>query len=53
MARITQKQVMQDIIRRYKLKTGETEINMKDVARFAASLGVKLPNPKDPLHTLA
>jgi len=53
MARITQKQVMQDIIRRYKLKTGETEINMKDVARFAASLGVKLPNPKDPLDTLA
>ena len=53
MAKITKRQVMQDVIRRYKLKTGETEINMKDVARFAASLGVELPKPKDPLDKLA
>lgn len=45
---------MQDIIKRYKIATGKTEIDMKEVAKFAvANLGVELPSPKDPLDRLA
>jgi hypothetical protein len=41
-------------IKEYKKATGKTEIDMKDVAKFAvANLGWKLPSPKNPLDRLA
>lgn len=54
MARVTKNELLQDIIRRYKATTGKTEIDLKDVAKFAVdALGVELPKPKDPLDRLA
>ncbi len=49
----TKRKQMQNLIRYYKDKTGKTEVDMKEVARFAASMGWKLPTPKDPLDRLA
>lgn len=44
---------MQRLIRHYRDETGETEVDMKKVARFAALMGWKMPTPKDPLDILA
>lgn len=49
----TKHQEMQRIIRQYKEETGKTEINMKDVARYAVSKGWPLPAPTDPVDRLA
>lgn len=49
----TKRQEKQNFIRYYKDETGETEVNMHEVAKFAASKGWKLPNPVDPLDMLA
>ena len=46
-------QEMQRVIRLYKQKTGETEVDMRKVASFAADLGWQLPRPVDPLARLA
>lgn len=50
---LTKKHQLQNFIRYYKEQTGETQVNMKDVARFAVSNGWKLPSPSDPLDILA
>ena len=44
---------MQNLIRYYKEVTGKTEVDMKEVAKFAVSKGWKLPAPKDPIDRLA
>lgn len=49
----TKKKEFQEIIRRYKQQTGKTEVDMKEVARFAVTLGLPLPKPKDPIDRLA
>lgn len=41
------------IIRHFKETTGATEVDMREVARFAASLGWEMPEPADPLDILA
>jgi len=41
------------MIRYYKDVTGKTEIDMKEVVRFALSKGWKLPAPKDPIDRMA
>lgn len=43
----------QKLIRLYREKTGETEIDMRMVAEFAVRMGVPLPKPTDPLDLLA
>lgn len=53
MAKITKKELHLDIIKRYKAKTGKNEIDMKEVAKFAVTLGWDLPKPKDPMDRLA
>ena len=40
-------------IRAYKDETGETEVDMHEVARFAVSKGWPLPKPSDPFDMLA
>lgn len=49
----TKHQEMQRLIRLYKDETGKTEINMRDVAKYAAAKGWPLPAPVDPLDRLA
>jgi len=50
----TKHQEMQRIIRYYREVTGKTEVDMKEVARFALSKGLQqLPTPVDPLDRLA
>jgi len=49
----TKRQKMQAFIRYYKEVTGKKEIDMHDVAKFAASKGWMLPAPADPLDLLA
>ena len=45
---------MQSIIRLYKIRTGETEIDMRKVAEFAVKeLKMELPDPVDPFDILA
>lgn len=45
---------LQKLIRAYKKATGETEIDMHTVARWGVKhLGVKLPQPVDPVDVLA
>ncbi len=41
------------MIRHYKDETGEFEVDMKKVAKFAQLMGYKMPVPKDPLDILA
>ena len=53
MAKVTKKEQHLDIIKRYKAKTGKNEIDMKEVAKFAVTLGWDLPKPKDPIDRLA
>jgi hypothetical protein len=44
---------MQKVIRYYKEETGKTEVDMKEVVRFAVTkLGWKVPPPKDPVDRL-
>jgi len=49
----TKRKRMQNFIRFYKQKTGETEYKMKDVAAMAQKLGWALPVPADPIELLA
>jgi len=46
-------QERQRFIRFYKEQTGETDVDMHDVARFAQRHGWQLPKPRDPLDRLA
>ena len=41
------------VLHQYKYETGKTELDMHDVARWAAQRGWRLPRPKDPLDLLA
>jgi len=50
MSRIREEQYL---ISRYKAETGIKEIDMHEVARFAASKGHPLPKPADPIDLLA
>lgn len=51
---MNQNQAFQEAIRLYKKKTGITEVDLKEVAKFAVKhLGIKLPEPVDPLDLLA
>lgn len=49
----TKFQRMQKFIRYYKDQTGNKEIDMHEVARFAATKGWPLPIPADPVDLLA
>jgi hypothetical protein len=44
---------MQRLIRAYRDETGERELDMKRVARWAVSKGWRLPTPPNPLDLLA
>jgi hypothetical protein len=44
---------MQKLIRLYREETGQTEIDMHDVALFAMRKGWPMPQPKSPLDLLA
>ena len=47
---MNQNQAFQEAIRLYKRKTGLSEVDLKEVAKFAVEqLGYKLPEPVDPL----
>lgn len=46
-------QEMQRLIRLYKETTGESEVDMHKVAKFATERGWPLPKPRDPLAMLA
>lgn len=50
---MSKKHEMQRLIRAYKEETGNREIEMKEVAKWAAAKGWPLPMPKDPLEILA
>jgi hypothetical protein len=43
----------QQIIRLYREKTGVTEVNMHEVAKFAIQMGCAIPPPVDPIDRLA
>ncbi|TDA65518.1 MAG: hypothetical protein D9V45_07945 [Chloroflexi bacterium] len=49
----TKRKQMQNLIRYYKDQTGKTEVDMREVAKFALSSGWQMPKPKDPLDRLA
>lgn len=49
----TKYQKMQRFIRYYKDETGKTEVDMKEVAKFAVSKGWLLPRPANPIDLLA
>lgn len=44
---------LQKLIRLYRIKTGETELDFKKVARFAVAQGDEPPAPQDPMDLLA
>ena len=44
---------MQRLIRQYKFETKATEVDMREVAKFAVSKGWPLPKPQDPIDALA
>ena len=50
---LTRHQELQRIMRRYKEETGEKEVDMHKVAKYAASLGWPLPKPTSPIDLLA
>jgi hypothetical protein len=50
---MSKKREMQRVIRAYKDETGEREIDMHKVAKWAAGKGWPLPKPRDPLDLLA
>jgi len=49
----TKKQEMQSLIRAYRESSGNREVDMHEVARFAAEKGWPLPKPKSALDRLA
>lgn len=49
----TKSQRLQNIIRLYKEQTGQSSVNMHDVAEFAAKKGWPLPKPKSAIDRLA
>ena len=49
---MSKRQEMQRLIRHYKDETGETEIDMRKVAKWAAGKGWPLPTPPNPLDML-
>lgn len=49
----SKKQRMQRLIRLYKEETGNSELDMYEIAKWAARKGVKPPQPKDPMDLLA
>jgi len=49
----SQAQQMQRIIRQYKFEKKTTEVDMREVAKFAVSKGWPLPIPPDPIDILA
>ena len=50
---MTKNKERQNLIRYYKEVTGKTEVDMKDVAKFAMGQGWKMPEPVSPLDRLA
>lgn len=50
---MTKHQEMQKLIRYYKEETGKSEIDMKEVAKFAVGKGWKLPQPVSAIDRLA
>jgi hypothetical protein len=50
---MSKKHDMQRFIRSYKDETGEREVDMKKVAKWAAGKGWPLPTPQNPLDILA
>jgi len=50
---MTKHQEMQAIMRRYRDETGESDIDMRHVAQFAADRGWPLAQPMDPIELLA
>ena len=50
---MSQAQELQKIIRLYREETGQTEIDLREVARFAVGKGWPMPKPKDPIDMLA
>lgn len=50
---MSKKKELQRIIRHYKEETGELQIDMKNVAKFAQLMGYEMPKPRDPLDILA
>lgn len=50
---MSKKKDMQKLIRLYKEKSGEREIDMHHVARFAVAQGWPTPKPQDPIDLLA
>jgi hypothetical protein len=50
MNKIAERQYM---IHWYREETGKTEVDLREVAKFAVDKGWKLPNPPDPLDLLA
>ena len=50
---MSKKGEMQRLIRAYKDETGEREVDMHKVAKWAAGKGWPLPRPRDPLDILA
>jgi hypothetical protein len=49
---MTRNEEMQRMMRRYKLETGERELDMEKVVRWAVSNGWPLPEPTNPLDRL-
>jgi len=49
----TKAQEMQSIIKRYREQTGNSSVDMHEVAKFAAGMGWPLPKPKTALERLA
>lgn len=50
---MSKKRELQRLIRHYKDETGELQVDMKKVAKFAELMGWEMPVPKDPLDILA
>lgn len=50
---VTRKQEMQRLIRLYRDETGKREVEMHDVAKFAAKKGWPLPTPESAIDRLA
>ena len=43
---------LQKMIKLYKIKTGKTELDPAEIAKFAVQNGVELPTPSDPMKLL-
>ena len=50
---MSQVQELQKLIRLYREETGETELDLHEVARFALRKGWPMPKPKSPIDLLA